>query len=160
MNAAISGQRSQSENLNGALDSLERFVHQARNALSHPIVDPEAAIRAATENVTQAMMSQILARFDALDRSIAGVNQKVGRLDQRVGRVEENVAAVDRKVDNLGRKLSYYDHNAIARVSNSGATKRNFELTALLNVETGEEISSFPATFGEADQLSGVLAPV
>ncbi|KAM0415982.1 hypothetical protein ACHAPT_013037 [Fusarium lateritium] len=104
-------------------------------------------------------------KVDQLDQRFVQLGHKVDRLDQRVGQLEEKVgtnhrdvttkiAAVDQKVDGLSRKLSCIDYNAMARVDNSGSTKRNSELTVLLNVETSEEISDFPATLGEADQLN------
>lgn len=121
MNATVgSGQRSQSENLNDALDTLETFVHQARGAVSHPLVDLEGAIQLATRDMMTQISAQLTTLTESITTQIGALSQKVGQLDQKVGQLDQKVNQLDQKVDQLDQKVDRNHSDVTDKIDNLG----------------------------------------
>ncbi|RMI98409.1 hypothetical protein BHE90_016878 [Fusarium euwallaceae] len=90
--------------------------------------------------------------------AINGINAQLEQLNQNQRQLSAQVDDVSRdlgnKIERLGQRLGYSDLNSMIRLENSSATRSNAEITPLVNVETGEDITPFPATVGDVDAAS------
>ncbi|KAI8711199.1 hypothetical protein NCS52_01495700 [Fusarium sp. LHS14.1] len=66
--------------------------------------------------------------------------------------------ATSRELDDLGRYITNSNRNAIVRLENSEKIDENSAIAPLVNVTTGEEISRFPATLSDIDDLRAYKA--